>query len=152
MDPVSGIGLASSIIQIVTFGVQLASAGKNVYRQGSVSQYDDLDYTTNHLSGLTQSLQKALQSPGGQSMALNEAEQNLMNLGHKSEHCAQELLNELRKLQPQQPDSSKLEAAQIAFRAFRKSRHIRRVAESLSSFQATLEFSLLYDLRCVASL
>ena len=151
MDPVTGIGLASSVIQIVTFGIQAAGVVKDVYRQGSVSQYNDLGKTTDHLRSLTRSLGQSLQTSGGQTPDFSKDEKDLLQLGWDCESCARKLQEELQKLQSQQPRASKLEAARIAFRAIRKSSKIEEISKALKDHQAILETSLLHNLRCVPS-
>ena len=60
MDPITGIGLAASVIQLVKFGIDAVKKCGEVYQQGSVSEYSNIDYTTGHLASLTESLQQFL--------------------------------------------------------------------------------------------
>ena len=148
MDPVTGIGLAASVIQLVTFSIQVVGTVREVYEQGSVTRYDDLSNTTDHLGNLTQSLQQCLPTASRQMTALSKDEKDLLDLGRKCQKCAQKLRHELQKLQSQ-PQSSKLTAARIALRAVRKSSEIEGISKALSAYRATLETSLLHSLRYV---
>ena len=146
MDPVTGIGLAASVIQLVTFSIDAVKTCREVYQLGSVREYSGLDYTTGHLASLTKSLQQSLQSSGTRHLAFSWEEKDLIDLGQKCENCAQRLQHELRKLQTQ-PRASALEAAQKAARAIWKGSSIRKIQVELETYQSTLELSLLQRLR-----
>ena len=148
MDPVTGIGLAASVVQLVTFSVDAAHTVRELYKTGSISSYDDVEYTTEHLSTLTLSLQESLRISGTQSGALSKDENDLMSLGRRCEECARKLQQELIKLKPQ-THRSMLEAAQTAARAIWKKRKIEEIKRQLESFRSILEISLLKRLGCV---
>lgn len=146
MDPVTGIGLAASVIQLVNFSIDAVRTYRELYQHGSVSEYSNLDYTTCHLASLTKSLQQSLQSSGTRSLALTREEKDLIDLGRNCEDCAHRLQHELRRVQTQ-PRASALEAARKAARAIWKGNSIRKIQEQLETYQSTLETSLLYRLR-----
>ena len=146
MDPVTGISLAASVIQLVTFSIHAVKTCREVYQQGSVSEYSGVDYTTDHLTSLTKSLRQSLQSSGTQSLALTREEKDLVNLARKCEDCANTLRKELRKLQTQ-PRGSTLQAARKAARAIWKKSSISKIQENLEGYRSTLEISLLSRLR-----
>ena len=146
MDPITGIGLAASVIQLLTFSVQAVTTCREVYEQGSVKEYRDLDYTTGHLASLTRSLQQSLQSSSTRSRAFSREEKDLFDLGQKCEERAKELQRELSKLKTRKRDST-LEAARLATRAIWKKSTINKIQKDLEKYQSTLEFSLLSRLR-----
>ena len=148
MDPVTGVGLAASVIQLVTFSIDSIKIVREVYERGSVARYDDTAYTTNHLADLTRSLQQSLQSPSQQSSALSKDERDLLDLGRHCQNCAQTLHYELSKLQSR-PRSSVLAATRIATRAIWKKPKIEEISKRLETYRSTLETSLLHRLRCV---
>jgi len=148
MDPVTGIGLVASVVQLVTFGIGTVSTIREVYQRGSVSSYDDVDYTPNHLSKLTGSLQHSLQSCHTHSSALTKDEKDLIDLGRKCEECAHKLQHELRKLNSQ-PRSSLLAATRITARAIWKRLKIDEISKQLATYKSTLETSLLQRLTYV---
>ena len=82
MDPVSGIGLAASVIQLVQFGIATAKTCRELYEKGSTSDHADLDYRVGHLAKLTVSLQQSLQQ-AVPSSSLPKAEQDLVSLAWK---------------------------------------------------------------------
>ena len=148
MDPVTGIGLAASVVQLVTFSIDSIKTVREVYERGSVARHDDTANTANHLADLTRSLQQSLQSSGKQSSALSKDERDLLYLSRQCEDCAQKLQHELGKLQSQ-PRASVLAATQKAARAIWTKRKIDEISKRLEAYRSTLETSLLYRLRCV---
>ena len=146
MDPITGIGLAASVIQLLTFSIDAVKTCREVYQKGSVSDYSNLDYTTGHLAGLTSSLQNSVQSSRTTSRALTREEKDLVDLARECEDCAKKLQKELNKLQTQSRAST-LEAVRIAVRAIRKKSTIDKINQHLQAYQSTLETSLLSRLR-----
>lgn len=148
MDPITGVGLAASVIQLVTFSIDCIKIVREVYERGSVGRHDDTAYTANHLADLTRSLQQSLQSSDKQSSILSKDERELLDLSRHCEDCAQTLQHELDKLQSQ-PRSSVLAATHKAARAIWTKRKIEEVSKRLETYRSTLETSLLHRLRCV---
>lgn len=146
MDPITGLGLAASVIQLVTFSIDTVKTCQEVYQRGSVSEYSNLNHTTSHLASLTNSLQQHLQGSGTRSQALTGEEEDLVNLARKCEDCAKTLQKELCKLQTQ-PRASVLDAARKAARAIWKKSSITKIQGQLETYRLTLETSLLSRLR-----
>ena len=146
MDPVTGIGLAASVIQLVTFSIDAVKVCREVYQQGSVTEYSNLDYTTGHLAGLTDLLQQALQKSPTPALAHTKEEKDLIDLALKCQDCAKKLQKELGKLQTQRRASA-LQATRQAARAIWKRSSIDKTHKQLQAYQSTLETSLLSRLR-----
>jgi len=146
MDPVTGLGLAASVIQVVTFGIDAAKTIREVYQEGSASRHDHLRDTTNHLESLTQLLQQSLQNASRPHSRLSKDERDLLDLGRKCEDCARNLQRELQKLQSE-THGSIWKATRIALRSIRKGLKIEEIEKQLRTYQFTLETSLLYHLR-----
>lgn len=108
------------------------------------------EYTSGHLTSLTQSLQDTLQIQSIH-ITLNKDEKDLLDLARKCEACAQKLQGELQDLRSQ-PRSSVLLAVRKTVLGIRRKHAIEEVKEQLMSLQLTLETSLLYRLRCVSDL
>ena len=146
MDPITGVGLVASVLQLLTFSISAVKTCQEVYQKGSVSDYSNLDETTGHLANLTDSLQQSLQSSGTRFRALTREEKDLVELARKCEDCAKALQKELGKLQTK-PRASTLEAVRLAARAMRKKSTIDKINQQLQAYQSTLETSLLSRLR-----
>ena len=146
MDPVTGIGLTASVIQLVTFSLHAAQTIRELRQRGSVSSYDNVEYTANHLSNLIGSLQRPLQ--GSSTQSLSKDEKDLIDLGRRCQECAQKLQRELRKLKTGSRPSA-LSITRKAARAIWGRFKIEEISKQLESFQSTLETSLLHRLRYV---
>ena len=146
MDPITGIGLAASVIQLLSFSIDAVKTCQEVYQKGSISDYSNLDYTTGHLADLTISLQQSLQSSGARSRVSTGEEQDLVELARNCEECAKKLQKELDKLQTQS-GASTLKAVRLTARAIWKKSSIDRINQQLQAYQSTLETSLLARLR-----
>lgn len=148
MDPITGIGLAASVIQIVTFSIDTVSTIREVYQTGSSGKYDDVEYTSGHLASLTRSLQQSLQSSSTRPSTLTKEENDLVDIARRCQECARKLQHELQKLQSR-PHSSLGAAARKTARGVWKKRTIEEISKQLETYKSTLETSLLYRLRCV---
>ena len=146
MDPITGIGLVASVVQLVTFGIDTVKTCLEMYQQGSISEYNAMDDTTGRLASLSKSLQQSLQSAGTRSLPLSSEEKALIDLGRKCEDCANKLQEELPKLQTPQKAPA-LVAMKIAVQAKWKRRDIEKIHKDLQTYQSTLETSLLLRLR-----
>ncbi|KAL8651877.1 MAG: hypothetical protein Q9210_003013 [Variospora velana] len=123
MDPVTGISLVAAVAQLITFSVDVVKTVREVYEQGSVGRYNNLEYTSDHLSSLTKMLQQSLRNTGAQSPT-----------------------RELYKLHSR-PHSSFLAATRRATRAVWKKPKIEEISKQLDNYRSTLETSLLFRLR-----
>ena len=148
MDPVTGIGLAASVIQLIQFGISTAKTCHELYEKGSTSEHEDLKFNADHLESLANTLQQSLQqaSPAQSSLSLRGPEQDLTDLAKKCEDCAIDLQHELRKYQSS-PQQSRFRAAGKSFRHLIKGDKIGKLQERLEQYQKTLETSLLFRLR-----
>ena len=146
MDPITGIGLAASVIQLVTFGISAAKTCKEIYEQGVLDDNSQVDYVANHLASLTVSIQQSLQISNTQSLVLSKEEKELVDLSRRCEECALKLQHELQKLQTK-PRASIILAASKAARALWKKNSIEQIQKQLENYRSTLEISLLSRLR-----
>ncbi|KAL8792379.1 MAG: hypothetical protein Q9195_004992 [Heterodermia aff. obscurata] len=144
MDPVTGVGLAASVIQLVLFSIESVKTVREIYERGSIGRNGDTAYIANHLTDLTRSLQQSLQS-SSKSSALSKDERDLLDLSRQCEECAQKLQRELGKLQSQ-PRSSVSAAIRITARAVWMKRKIEEISKRLEAYRSTLETSLLHRL------
>ena len=146
MNPVSEINLAASVIQLMKFGFETLHTIRELHQHESINSYDDVKYTTNHLNNLTESLQHSLQ--GSNTQLLSKEEKNLIDLNRRCQDCAFKLQHELRKLRPTSHPSTLMLIQKVA-RAIWKKDKIEEIKIQLTSFQSTLETSLLHRLRYV---
>lgn len=145
MDPVTGIGLVASVLQLLEFSIGAARTCQQIYQQGSTSENADAEHVADQLASLTGSLQQSLNDAQPKS-ALSKEEKELVDLGRKCEDCANKLQHELRKLKTSSQPSA-LETARIAFRSIRKRDSIIKIQNQLDEYTKTLETSLLMRIR-----
>ena len=146
MDPITGIGLAAAVIQLVQFGINAAKACHEISQHGSTIEHTNADNTADHLMRLIKSVQQSLDNTGTQPAVFTKEEKDLIDLGRKSEDCAKRLQDELHKLQVP-PHASPLKAARKAARSIWKRNAIVKIQEQLEGYRRLLETSLLYRLR-----
>ncbi|KAL8733542.1 MAG: hypothetical protein Q9181_003541, partial [Wetmoreana brouardii] len=144
-----GIGLIASVAQLISFGIQTVSTVREVHEQGSIGKYDDLEYATNHLTKLTESLQRSLQQSPRRSnippSALTREEKELIELARRCRDSIDKLQQELRQLQSP-PHTSVLAATKRVARAVWRKNRIEEINQRLEVYRSTLETSLLYRL------
>ena len=146
MDPITGIGLAASVIQLVSFGIGAAKTCREIYEQGVSDDHSQVDYIVNHLASLTVSIRQSLQNSDTQSLRLSKEERELVDLSWRCQKSADQLQTELKKLQTK-PRTSIVSAASKAARALWKKNSIEQIQRQLESYRSTLEISLLSRLR-----
>ncbi len=147
MDPITGIGLAASVIQLVTFGISAAKTCREIYEQGVLGDHSQVEYVASHLASLTVSIQQSLRNSNTQSLVLSKEERELVDLSRRCEGCALKLQHELQRLQTSKTRISVVLAASKAARALWKKNTIEQVQKQLESYRSTLEISLLNRLR-----
>lgn len=148
MDPITGIGLAASVIQLVQFATTTARTCHEIYERGSTEDNIDIGQKASHLASLTQSLRVSLQKTGTGSSSLSKEEHELVDLATKSRDCASRLEDELQKLHIS-PQASIDQAMRKTIRSVRKKGAILKLQEQLEGYRRVLETSLLYQLRSV---
>ena len=97
MDPLTALGLASNVIQVVDFSIRLVSKGVEIYKDGSLAENVDAEEITQSLKGLNGKLQRSIQDSkcGG---PLSEEDQSLMGLCANCESVANQLLTRLGQI------------------------------------------------------
>ena len=145
MDPITGIGLAASVIQLVTCGISAAQTCKEFYEKGALDDLSQVDYVANHLGSLTVSIHQSLQKHPSRSLGLSKEEKELLDLSQKCRNCSQKLQHELQKLRGSR--NSIVLAASKAARALWKRNSIEKIQRELENYRSTLETSLLSRLR-----
>lgn len=146
MDPITGIGLAASVIQLVSFGIGAAKTCREIFEHGVSDDHSQVDYVATHLGHLTVSIRQSLQNPVTQSLRLSNEERELVDLSWRCQQCGDELQTELKRLRTK-PRTSIVSAASKAARALWKKNSIEKIQKQLESYRSTLEISLLSRLR-----
>ena len=145
MDPITGIGLAASLVQIVQFTLNIATRYRDIYLHGLPDGYIAIDDTVQQLTNVTESLQQSLKSSIPPGNTFSQDEKDLYELSRKCEDCAKQLLAELRKLKAD-PKVSSTQIIRRVSRSIWKKDKIRKIKEQLEEYRSILQTSLLYRL------
>ena len=145
MDPVSGISLAASVVQLVSFGAHTIEMCKELYEQGHTRENDATYDAASRLARLTKDVKLSL-GPHMPTRTLSREEQDLVGIAQRCTECATKLQDELRKLQTR-PQASALQVAHKATHSIWKKKSLAKVKEELELYRSTLETSLLQRLR-----
>jgi hypothetical protein len=102
MDPITALGVAGSIVQLVDFGIKVVSKGNKIYHSGDglTAENHDLEIVANDLVLIQTRLRQSLH-PLGAPGPLSEDEQALADLGAASTQVAGALLEQLNKAKAQ---------------------------------------------------
>ncbi|KAK7905356.1 hypothetical protein LTR67_000077 [Exophiala xenobiotica] len=102
MEPLTAIGLAASIINIVDFALQVVSKGNKIYHScdGVHSEHGDLELVANDMLLLQNKLQLS-SSPFLQRTKLNDDDRALHQLSTAANEVADQLLQKLNKAKAQ---------------------------------------------------
>ena len=143
MDPITGIGLAASVVQLVQFGISAARTCQQISQQGSTKETANADDVAGRLASFITSFQQSLKNAQTTSNALSQEEKELVDLGLKCEECVNELQHELSKLRAG-PQASVL---RVAVRSIRKKSSIIKIQNQLEKYMKILETWLHYRIR-----
>ena len=146
MDPITGIGLAASVVQLVQFSIVAAQTCQQIYQDGSTKEHLDTGDIARQLADLAGSLRQSLLQQMPQPPVLSKEEKQLLDIASKCETSANTLKCELQKLQTP-PRASVLTVALKAARSIQKKKSIKEIQERLFKYRTVLETSLLHNLR-----
>ena len=146
MDPVTGVGLAASVIQLLKFSIDVAKTCRTIYDQGSTDENVQADLTAGHLLGLTTLVQQRLHQTGAQSTTMSSEEKEIIDLVQACEDCAKRLHQELEKAQ-MPPRASIIKVARKTARSVWSRSTIVKIQDELESYRRVLDIALLNRLR-----
>jgi hypothetical protein len=152
MDPLSCLGIASSIVQFVDFGLRVVSKGKQIYRSvdGSLAENLDLEIVTNDLLVLQAKLQcfrTAASSPQSDSYNANAFE----TLSRACADLAVRLLERLNMAKAQ-GRFRRWKSLRQALKSVWSKQDIEEMANRLHRFRSELQLHILVSLKCVESI
>ncbi|KAF2114584.1 hypothetical protein BDV96DRAFT_101489 [Lophiotrema nucula] len=145
MDPVSALGLASNIIQIVDFSSRLLSRGREIYlsSEGRLDDHVILDNAARNLSELCQELAKMARAP---SRTVSLVDQQLEALRAESAAIAMKLQRALESLSTQ-GGKKKWQSILQGLRSIWKEQDILDLKRRLDDVRKQIDTALLVSLR-----
>ena len=147
LDPLTALGLASNVVQLVDYSLKLVSRGNALYKSkdGALLENREMEMIADDLARLTGRLHGSLANACKISV-LTADEVELKTLSEACEAVAQELLHAL--------DNLKVKRKPQRWKSFRKAlasvwdkEKIDNIVERLSKFRAQLDTHVLLSLR-----
>jgi hypothetical protein len=158
LDPLSALGLASSVVQFVDFGCKLVTECKEIYHSvdGLSGEYINIELITTSLGRLSHDLRSAPRTTrffrGQQQLSppqRNEqpvAKSNLelwQDLASSCQETAEELLVILQKLKLRDSSHRRWKSFQLALKTILKKEEIKKLQERLDGFRSTMTTQLI---------
>ena len=145
MDPLTALGLASNVIQVVEFSIQLVSKGVEIYKDGSLAENIDAEKIARSLKGLNGKLQRSVQDSrcGG---TLSEADQSLMGLCANCERTANELLTTFDRIKVT-GTHRKWKSARQALKSIIRKDDLELLARRLGTYRSEINLNVTISLR-----
>ena len=147
MDPLTAFSLACGVIQVVDFSTKAVTLCAQLYRDGTLAQYKDLEETAKQLSDLRTALKL---SAAGQSTKLNQipSETLLTKIATDCSDNAELLVIRLRAFKIA-GSHRKRQVIRKTFKALREKREIQEIQNRLDSYRRALDSQILVNLRFV---
>lgn len=142
MDPITGISLAASVIQLVQFSSDVVTRYRDISQHGSPAEYTATKDTTEQLASIAGALQQRMEASITSKETLSQDEKDLYELSRKCEECAKTLLGELRRLRID-IKGSPIRIIQKTCRSIWKTNKIDKIKQDLETYRAILQTSLL---------
>ena len=147
MDPLTTFSLVCGVIQVVDFSIKTLSKCKELYREGSLSEYQKLEDLTNHLVDVRDKLELTTvkQNVG----VLGAAEdQSLLDIAGQCSTTAEHLVEKLRSLKIEGP-RQKLQAVSKTFIMLWKKGELQDIQSRVDGYRNVLDTQILINLRYV---
>ena len=147
LDPMSALGLACNIIQIVDFSLKAVTKFRELYKDGASSEDRELEDMTVRLKGLRANL-VTVDRTIGQSRPVFVDDQDLQALADECCKTADKLTTELDTLKTSGPHKRR-QAVQKFYRSICRKSVVEKIQRKLDSYQKVLDTRILVNLRSV---
>lgn len=139
MDPLSALGVCSSILQIVDFSCKILSKGNQLRTSfsGALPENEVLEKVTTHLHGLVDRLRRQGQIPSGQDLS----GMVVLCIG-----TAGELLDVLDRLKVHGP-KTRWKSFRAAIKSVWRKEKVDEILGRLQMIRDEIEFGVILDLR-----
>ena len=147
MEPVTALGVAASIVNIVDFAIEVVSKGNKIYHSGdgSLSENHDLEVITNDMLLLQNKLQTS-SSELIQGKNLNEDDKALRDLSTAANDIADQLLAGLNKVKVQ-GRFRRWKSLRQAVKSVWSKREVDEMANRLAKIKHQIQMRLMVSLR-----
>lgn len=108
MEPLTALGLAGNVVQFIDFGCKLIAKARDVHRDGSVVEHDDMLVVNDDLRRYTTKLRDTMRPTGTLQLALSEDDTSFLDICDGCLRVARDLEQALNKLRlPDKPSKWK---------------------------------------------
>jgi hypothetical protein len=142
MDPVSALGLACNVMQIISFCHETITLCKRLHRDGSSDP--NLDHVTSHLSRLSNNLRDSIDA-AKQGVPLKQQEKELQSIANECYKASTALQLELAKVANVSVGSHRSAIKATLKTVWRKS-NLEKLEKTMNTNQRLLESKLLEQL------
>ena len=141
MDPISALGLACNILQLVEQGIKAATVCKELYQQGSLDLHNKIEKYAEQISTANRDLKAAFQT---QALTTPARATRLQDMANDASTAAAELVKVLNQLKL--PKKQMCGAFRTFLKTFAKKKTIDGLRIELERHDAALRSGLLKEL------
>jgi hypothetical protein len=149
MDPVSALGIATSVVQFLQFGSSIVSKTRQIYSQGALSDHVECESATRRLIELTKHITNSLTDLGSLG-ALSLGSQALQKICEKCVELSDELLSRLADLHVDETHKArKWKGLRQALKTLCSKEKINDIPERLKACSVELHLHLIMAIKYV---
>ena len=144
MDPLTAFSLACGVIQVVDFSIKVLTRCKEIHDHGALSEHQEVEETTKHLTNL----RIDLSPPQSSETTQTPGDIELRELAKTCSTTAEQLVTKLQTLKIEGPHKKR----QVVFKtvkALREKREIHDLEKRLNRYRSVLDTKILASLRFV---
>ena len=147
MDPLTAFSLACGVIQVIDFSTKTLMKCREIYKEGSLSEYQSLEDMTKHLIGVREELNvsNVSQSAGSPMTADNKS---LIELSRQCSATADQLVEKLHLLKIQGPRKRR-QVILMTVKLLWEKGEIAEIQKRLDGYRKSLDTQILVSLRSV---
>jgi hypothetical protein len=144
MDPLSALGLASAILQVIDFSSKLISGAAEVYSSvsGTTAELEDSDRAVKSLRSLTRRLDVRVTDG-----ALSSEDRNLLEIKRGCEQLSRDIQTTIDSTKTKNKGSWRASFL-VSLRAMRRKGKLKTLEERLDRHRAQAQEYLLATMRC----
>ena len=147
MDPLTTFSLVCGVIQVVDFSTKTLLKCKELYQEGSLSEYRELEDLTNHLVNVRNKLELTTVKQNAGILGAAE-DQSLLEVAGQCSKTADDLVEKFRSLKIEGPHK-KRQAVLKTVKLLWEKGELRDIQRRLDSYRNVLDTQILINLRYV---
>ena len=147
MEPLTAFSLVCGVIQVVDFSTKTLSKCKEIYQDGSLSEYQELEALTKHLAHLRDKLELPAANPSIVSSARFD-ERGLLKVAGQCSATADQLVARFHSLKIEGPHK-KRQAILKTVKLLLEKGEIQTIQKRLDEYRNVLDTQILINLRYV---